>query len=56
MAARVPREARALSAAAAEAAVHEVLDGPSSETLHAVCIASAAAAAATAVHQSVPGF
>jgi len=50
MALRVPREAGALAAAAAEAAVHKVLDGPSSETLPAVSIASAAAGAATAMH------
>jgi len=46
----VPRAARALAAAAAEAAVQEVLTDPSSETLHAVSLASAAAAAATALH------
>jgi len=46
----VPRAARALAAAAAEAAVQEVLTDPSSETLHAVSLVSAAAAAATAVH------
>jgi len=46
----VPLAARAIAAAAAEAAVQEVLTDPSSETMHAVSLASAAAAAATAVH------
>jgi len=50
MAPVIPRAARALAAAAAEAAVQEVLVDPSHETLHAVSLASAAAAAATAVH------
>jgi len=50
MAPVIPRAARALAAAAAEAAVQEVLVDPSRETLHAVSLASAAAAAATAVH------
>jgi len=45
----VPRAARALATGAAEAAVQEVLTDPSSQTLHTVSLASAAAAAATAV-------
>jgi len=46
----VARAARARAAAAAEEVVQEVLTDPSSETLHAVSLAFAAAAAATAVH------
>jgi len=46
----VPRAARAVAAAAADAAVQEVLTDPSSEALHAVSLASAAAAEATAMH------
>jgi len=44
------RAAPALAVAAAEAAVQEVVVDPSHETLHAVSLASAAAASETAVH------
>ena len=46
----IPGAAPALAAAAAEAAVQEVVVDPSHETLHAVRLASAAAAAESAVH------
>jgi len=50
MAPVVPRAARALAGVASEAAIQEVLTDPSRETLHVVSLASAAAAAAIAVH------